>query len=221
MNIKDIFDKSEDGTLNYEQFVATAEGAGAKFTDLNEGKYVSKKKYEDELAGKVSEIETLSGTITTRDTDLAELQKKLEEAGADAGKLESLTAEFEALKGKYDEDAKAYKSKLKKQAYEFAVKEFANGQKFTSNAAKRDFIQSMIAKDLKMENDTILGAQDFMKAYSDNNSDAFVVDVPEPEVEAPKPQFVTTTPGAEDITPNVANEFVNAMHFSGVRPLPE
>lgn len=221
MDIKELFDKAENGTLTYEQFTEAAKEAGAKFTDLNEGKYVSKRKYEDELAGKASEIETLNGTLTTRDTDLEELKRKLEEAGADTDKLASLTAEFDALKGKYDEDAKNYKAQLKKQAYEFAVKEYANGQKFTSNAAKRDFIQSMIAKDLKMEKDRILGAEDFRQAYGEENADAFVIDTPDPEPDTPKPQFVTTTPGAEDITPNVANDFVSAMHFSGVRPMPE
>ena len=221
MDIKALFEQSEDGTLNYEQFMELAKEGGAKFTDLSEGNYVSKKKYEDEIAGKASEIETLSGTITTRDTDLAELQKKLEEAGADAEKLASITSEFDALKSKYDEDAKAYKSQLKQQAYEFAVKEFANGQKFTSNAAKRDFTQSMIAKGLKMENGTILGAQDFVKMYSEQNEDAFMKDEPEPIVESIKPQFVSSTQGAEDVTPNTANDFINAMHFSGVRPAPE
>lgn len=217
MDIKELFDNSEDGTLTYEQFTEAAKTAGAKFTDLNEGNYVSKKKYEDELASKASEIETLSGTLTTRDTDLAELQKKLEEAGVDADKLASLTADFDALKGKYDEDSKAYKAQLKKQAYEFAVKEFASNQKFTSNAAKRDFINSMIAKDLKMENDTILGAHDFMQAYSEANQDAFVTEQPKQEPEPPKPQFITQTQGTEEYSPDPTNEFMNAMHFTGVR----
>jgi len=218
MDIKELFDNADNGTLNYEQFVEAAQQAGAKFTDLNEGKYVSKKKYEDELAGKVSEIETLNGTLSTRDTDLAELQKRLEEVGVDGDKLAKLTADFDALKGKYDEESKAYKNQLKKQAYEFAVKEFANGQKFSSNAAKRDFIQSMIAKDLKMEGDNILGALDFVKAYSENNADAFIEDKSEPEYNATKPQFITQTQGAIDVTPDVTSEFMNAMHFTNIRP---
>ena len=221
MDIKELFEQSEDGTLNYEQFSELAKESGAKFTDLNEGKYVSKKKYEDELAGKVSEIETLSGTITTRDTDLAELKKKLEEAGSNGEELASITREFDALKEKYDADAKAYKTQLKQQAYEFAVKEFANGQKFSSNAARRDFVQSMIAKGLKMEDGNILGAQDFVKMYSEQNADAFVKEEPEPIQDIIKPQFVSSTQGAEDVTPNTANDFINAMHFNGVRPMPE
>ena len=217
MDIKELFDKAEGGVLSYEQFTEAAKEAGAKFTDLNEGKYVSKKKYEDELAGKASEIETLNGTISTRDTDLADLQKKLTEAGADADKLASITAEFEALKGKYDEESKNYKAQLKKQKYEFAVKDFANSQKFSSNAAKRDFIQSMIAKDLKMENDSILGAMDFVQAYSQNNADAFLKEEPS-EPEQPKPQFITSTQGEKDSTPDPTNDFISAFHFTGVRP---
>lgn len=218
MDIKELFDKAEDGALTYEQFTEAAKEAGAKFTDLNEGKYVSKKKYEDEITAKTTEIENLTGTLSTRDTDLAELQKKMEEVGVDGDKLAKLTADFDSLNNKYKEDKKAYESRLQKQAYEFAVKEFANDKKFTSNAAKRDFIQSMLNAELKVENGAIFGAEDFAKQYAESNADAFQVErIVEPEPEAPKPQFISATRGGEDYTPDAASEFMNAMHFSGVR----
>lgn len=218
MDIKELFDKAEDGVLTYEQFTEAAKEAGAKFTDLNEGKYVSKEKFEDKLAEKVAEIETLNGTISTRDTDLAELQKRLEEVGVDGEKLAKLTADFDSLNNKYKEEKKSYEAQLQKQAYEFAVKQFANDKKFTSNAAKRDFIQSMLGADLKVENGSIFGAEDFAKQYAENNADAFLVEkAPEPEPDVPKPQFVSTTHGAEDYTPDVTSEFANAFHFAGVR----
>lgn len=191
MTIKEIFDKAQEGTLTYDQFMELSKEA--KFTDLSEGNYVSKRKYEDELATKSSEIENLTNTISTRDTDLQELQKKLEEAGTDVDKLSELTNSFNDLKGKYDNEVKRYKEQLKAQAYEFAVKDFANSQKFTSNAAKRDFIHSMIDKKLKMDNDVILGANDFVKAYSVDNSDAFVVETPAEPDSSPKPQFADST----------------------------
>ena len=50
MNIKDIFENAENGTLTYEQFSDAVSKGGAKFVDLSEGNYVSKQKYEDELA---------------------------------------------------------------------------------------------------------------------------------------------------------------------------
>lgn len=218
MTIREIFERAENGTLTFEQFEAAISGK-AKFVDLNEGNYVSRQKYDDEIATKTKEIETLNGTLSSRDTDLADLKKQLEEAGTDSNKLTELTSNLATLQGKYDEEVKSYKAQLKKQAYEFAVKDFANTQKFSSNAAKRDFINSMLAKELKMDNDTILGADDFVVAYSKDNADAFVVESdpePEPTPQDPKPTFVNPTPGG-DPAPVDSNEFAKAFNFTGVR----
>ena len=101
------------------------------------------------------------------------------------------------------------------------MKDFANGKKFTSQAAKRDFIQSMIAKELKMDKDTILGAEDFVTSYTADNADAFVVDNPNPEPKPdPKPTFVNPTPGGNP-APAESNAFSNAFHFMGVRERPK
>lgn len=218
MNVKELFDKAENGVLSWEQFETAAKSANAKFVDLNEGNYVSKHKYDDDISARDTQITTLNSTISTRDKDLNDLKTQLKNAGTDATKLSDLTAQFDTLKSKYDTDTKAFKDQLKQQAYEFAVKDFANGKKFTSNAAKRDFIQSMIAKNLKIENDRIIGADDFVSMYSEANADAFVVEQPTPQTpEPPKPQFVNSTPGGN---PSQAeqNAFVNAFHFTGVRP---
>lgn len=223
-DVKELFDQAEDGTLSYEQFMELAKSNNVKFVDLNEGGYVSKNKYEAELDAKVKEIETLNGTISTRDTDLETLKQQLADAGADTTKLNELTAQFQALQSKYDDDSKAYKKQLSQQAYEFAVKEFAGTKKFSSQAAKRDFIQAMISKQLKMDNDSILGADDFVKVYTEANEDAFlheedylddVFDTDEPQ--DTKPQFVGSTPGAEDLhTSDPTGGFLNAFHFTSM-----
>lgn len=222
MNIKELFEQSENGTLNYEQFEALATNAGAKFADLSEGAYVSKHKYESELSAKTKEIETLSGTISTRDTDLANLKKQLEAAGTDASKLEELNTQLSTLQNTYTETTKKYEAQLAAQAYEFAVKEYAAGTKFTSQAAKRDFIQSMIAENLKLKDGQIIGADDFVKSYTENNADAFVVEGPgtEPKEPEPLPQFVGSTPGGQP-APVDSNAFSDAFHFTGVRPIPD
>lgn len=217
MGIKDFFDKAENGVLTYEQFEAAAKAANAKFVDLSSGEYVSKHKYDSDLAAKSSEIETLTGTITKRDQDLQSLKQQLDAAGADSQKLQDVNASLTALQTKYNDDTANYKKQLEKQAYEFAVREFANGKKFTSNAAKRDFVQSMIAKELKVENNTILGAEDFVTAYTKDNSDAFVVDTP-PAPEKDKPKFVDPTPGSEP-PEGSGNPFM--FNFSGVRAKPD
>ncbi len=228
-DLRELFNQAEDGVLSYDQFMELAQANNVNLVDLDEGGYVSKNKYESELDARTREIETLTGTISTRDTDLEALKKKLEEAGTDATKLTDLTSQFESLKGKYDADTKAYKEQLKKQAYEFAVREFAGTKNFSSQAAKRDFIQSMIAKDLKMENNTILGADDFVKAYTENNEDAFITEYVPDDDDADyfyggketKPQFVSSTSGAEDAhTSDPTGGFLNAFHFTPVRPIP-
>ncbi len=87
---------------------------------------------------------------------------------------------------------------MEEQEYEFAVKEYANGKEFSSQAAKRDFVRSLLDEKLKMKSGTIIGADDFAKAYAEENADAFVTKT-EPTPAAPKetkPQFVGSTPGA-------------------------
>ena len=223
MNIKELFDKAENGTLTYEQFEAAATAGKAKFTDLSEGNYVSKQKYESDLAAKGKEIETLNGTISTRDTDLADLKQKLAAAGTDAAKLEELNTQLSTLQSNYSEATKKYEEQLKHQAYEFAVREFAASKKFTSQAAKRDFTQSMIAENLNFKDNKILGAEDFVKAYTENNADAFVIEPTDPPAPTPQstplPQFAGPTPGGQP-APIESNAFANAFHFTGVRPAP-
>lgn len=222
--IDEIFKDAENGTLTLEQFNAQAKKLNAKFADLSEGGYVSKNKHDDEISSLNKQIETLNGTITTRDNDLASIKKKLEETGtADAEKLNAVTNDLNSLKTKYENDTKAYKEQLETQAYEFAVKEFAGGQKFSSSAAKRDFTNQMIQAKLKMKDGAILGATDFVELYSKENADAFLKEDPKPaDNPAPTPgapHFVAPTPGGEP-APGTGNSFLDAFHFQTVRPMP-
>lgn len=202
MKIEDVFNGSEALTL--EQFRSKL--GDAKFVDLSEGNYVSKKKYEDDLAAKVKEVETLNGTISTRDKDLADLQTKLAEAGTDAEKLATLNTQFTDLQSKYDAEVKNYKAQLSKQAYEFAAREYAGKQKFTSEAARRDFIRELNEAGLKMDKNGIMGADDFKTRYAEANKDAFVVENPAPATPEPAkstPQFVGSTPGDPSSQPKM------------------
>ncbi len=216
MTIEELFKKSESGTLTYDQFVTLSEGA--KFTDLSEGNYVSKQKYTDELANRDTRITTLTDTIATRDTDLASLQEQLKNAGTDTEKLNEVNSKFADLQKQYDKDTKAYQKQLKEQAYQFAVKEFANSKKFTSNAAKRDFINSMLSKNLQVENDRIIGAEDFVSMYSQENADAFVVESENNGQAHQKPMFVASTQDTNPVPEDSTGGFSKAFHFNYVHP---
>ncbi len=198
MLLKEIFDKatSENGALTLEEFERIAKENKAKFTDLSEGKYVDRQKYEDDLAKKDTEITSLNDTITSRNADLEQLKTQLKDAGSDAGKLEELNSNLTALQAKYDADTAALQTKLSTQAYEFAVRDYAGKQKFSSEAARRDFTRSMIDKKLPMEDGAIMGADDYMKAYAKANADAFIQKESAPK--APAPEFVGSATGGKD-----------------------
>lgn len=214
MNLKDIFDKAENGVLSYEQLTAAITEGKAKFVDLSEGGYVDKQKYTDDLAARDTRITTLDNTLKTRDADLADLRTQLENAGTDATKLNDLTTQLSALQKKYDDDTAAYQKRLQDQAYKYAVNEFADKQKFTSQAAKRDFIATMMAKEFKMENDVIIGATDFVTAYTKENADAFVKEDGTPGT--PKPHFVNPTEPQNGSAGDDGTPF--KFNFTGVRP---
>lgn len=198
-DLKEIFESAENGTLTYEQFVEAAKAVGAKFKDVSSGEYVSKAKYEADLEAKAGEIKTLNDTITTRDTDLANLKSQLESAGTDATKLETLSNDMKKLQGKYDADVKKYQEQLQKQAYEFAVKEYANTLQFSSEAAKRDFTTQLTKAELKMEEGKLIGAADFKEMYSANNADAFKIETPAtPPAPEPTPRFAGPAPGSQE-----------------------
>lgn len=212
--LKELFGEEP---LTFEQFSQAVSAKGYKLADLSTGNYVGKHKYDDEISAKDDAIKDLKAQIKTRDADIQGLKDQISAGGDNETKLQDLTAQLEKLQGDYDTAKREYENKLGKQSYEFAVREFANNQQFTSNAAKRDFINEMISENLKMKNGSIIGADDFMKVYSEANSDAFVVDNPEPEPQPtpePKPTFVQPT--APQI-PGNENPFESAFQFSGIR----
>lgn len=213
--IEEIFKKSESGTLTYEQFKELSDGM--KFADISKGDYVSKAKFDSEISNRDEQIKQLNSTISVRDNDLADLQKKLEDAGNDATKLAELNTNFTDLQNKYENEVKEYKAQLESQKYEFAVNNLANTKRFTSGAAKRDFIHSLLDNKLAMEGDNIVGVDDFITKYSAENADAFVV---EEQTSSPNdnklPTFAASTQGTQPANDNVPkNPF--GWNFQGVR----
>lgn len=208
----------ESGAITWEQFSAGVTAKGFKLADLSKGDYVDKNKYEDAVSSRDTRITELSNQITTRDTDIANLKKNLEDGTKDSSaKVADLTNQLAKLQGDYTSAKADYEAKLNKQAYEFAVKEYAGSKKFTSNAAKRDFINEMISANLKIKDNALVGVDEFVEKYSKENADAFVVENPVPEPKPdPKPTFIQPTP----TTPSPAGEdnpFTKAFNFTAVR----
>lgn len=156
-----------------------------RFADLSEGGYVSRSKYDDKVNGLTQQVTDLQGQITQRDADLAGLNEQLTAAQADAGKLAEAQTQLSTLQSKYDKDSKAWETKNAKQAYEYAIRERANELKFTSAAAKKDFIREAIAQEFKRDGETLLGYTDFVAKYQESDPGAFVQETPPADPPAP------------------------------------
>ena len=181
---KEAFDK--DVLENYKTS-AEVDGIRAKLTNAE--------KERDDIKGKYDT------DIKQRDTDLKTLQTQLKDAGVDKDKLEELQTSVTDWQSKYETAKTDYDKQIAKQKYEFAVKENVEKIKFSSNSAKKAFLSELLSKELKMENDKILGFTDFVDAYKVADADAFVKEE-EPdnnnEPPASKPKFADKGNPAKD-----------------------
>jgi len=214
--LKNIFATAENGQMTYDQLTSALTAKGIKIANLSDGGYVSKQKYDDELKARDTRITTLDETIKTRDADLQKLQTSLD--GADVDSLKKASKDLADLQKKYDKETKAYEAQLSQQAYEFAVREFAGSKNFTSKAAKRDFVKSMIAENLTMKDGKIIGADDFVSSYQKENDDAFVVEQTSAPAE-PKPTFVASTAQSTSASEDQTGGFASAFHFTPINPI--
>lgn len=126
--------------------------------------------------------------IKQRDADIKDLQTKLKNAGTDAEKLKNLETDLATLQTNYDTAKTDYEKKLADQAYEFAIKEKVAGLKFTSNSAKKAFLADIKADPLKMKDGDLIGFDDYVSKYKEQDAGAFVTEQTDPET---KPHFTS------------------------------
>ena len=140
-----------------------------KIGNLGSGNYVGKEKFD------------------AKETEIAGLKEQLKNANTEIQSykdmdIESIKQSVTDWETKYNTDTQALQEKLAKKDYEYKVKEKVSNLKFTSESAKKSFMADLIAKDLKIENDAILGFDDFVKSYKETDPNAF-------ENEQKPPQF--------------------------------
>ena len=175
------------------------------------------KKLQNTVDTLTTQVSDLQGQISQRDTDMKDLQDKLTAAQKDATKLSEVQQSLTDLQGKYDTDKKDWEAKNAQQAYEYKVRERANGLKFSSNAAHNEFIRSAIAKNFQIEGDKLLGFDDYVTSYKESDPGAFASEHEPPKADpAPQPSIVTNT---NKPVPPDAKGF--GFHFYGVRAMPK
>lgn len=138
-----------------------------KLFNLSDGEYVSKQKYLD----KEAEITTLNNELSA----LKEEAKKFET-------MEQKIKDLEANSAKEIEKVKR----------ESVAKELLSGYKFTSKLAQESALNKLLSKELKLEGDKLLGADDFMKSLQTECPEAFAND------DGGKPPVVVNTGGSHE-----------------------
>lgn len=125
--------------------------------------------------------------------------------------IEGIRQSADDWKAKYDNDIKALQDKMNAKEYEFAIKEYANQFNFTSERVKNSIIEDLKAKEFKLNDGVLLGADDYMKQLRENEPTSFVSEEPND----PLPTFTKPTGGGN---PADGPKFGFANMFTGVRP---
>lgn len=181
------------GALTYDQLLAAVTEAKLNVVNIADGSYIAKTKFDDKVATLNQQVKDLQDQVSQRDADLSNLNEQLTAAQADAGKLSEVQSSLTGLQSKYEADKQAWEHKNAQQAYEFMVRERANGLKFTSAAAKRDFVREATGKEFKVDGESLLGYDEFVTKYKADNPGAVVEDKPAEPPTQPTPTIVVPT----------------------------
>jgi hypothetical protein len=144
-----------------------------------------------------SRLDTLTAELTTANTTISEMTAKMEDmqkSGADAEGLKKQLDEALAQAAQASETAtKAQQEaaeQLKQRDYNDAITNYIRDKqlKFSSKYAEDGFISDFMKMGFKLEGDSLLGADDYLKQTAEKSPEIFA-----PGDDAPK--LVVTVPG--------------------------
>lgn len=94
--------------------------------------------------------------------------------------VEGIKKSAEDWKTKYETDTSALNNKIAQQEYEHQADKYLNKYEFSSNLVRSAVLNQFKEKKFKLENDTFLGADDFMKQLQESEPGIFKVLNPAP-----------------------------------------
>ena len=189
--LKDLFG---DGSLSFAQFVEKLGSAGdkVKLVNLKDGGYVGKDKFDamqTERDGLKIQLETANTTIQSyKDMDIDGIKQSAKD-----------------WETKYNTETQKLRDKLADMEYSRTVETAVSGLKFTSAAAKKAFVADLTAKKLTAQDGKLLGLDDFVSAYKQNDPSAFASEVPAPQFVKPSTPQQRTTDGQAEVDAFYAN----------------
>lgn len=127
-------------------------------------------------------------TIVEHEKKIAKLEQERDYEKERAEKSEEALKSFEGVDPakmneeieKYKQQAEQLKADYEKQIadrdYADLVDKAVANLKFTSNSAKKAFVAELNSDKLKVKNNTLIGFDDFVKAYKETDADAFSIE---------------------------------------------
>ena len=159
--------------------------------------------YGQDFKEKEKQIETLT-------TEKEGIQQQLEEANKQIQSfkdinVDDLNKQITEWETKYNQDTENLKNELSKKDYDYKIKDLANSLKFSSNGAKRAFLEDLKEKGLEFNEDGKLdGFDDFVNSYKETDPDTFLKEEPKED------GFVANT-GAEHEDKSEDDAFINKI----------
>ena len=182
--------------IGKEEFEKLSEETQKKFEKeefiANDGTYIPKSKF-DNLNEQKKDLEN----------QLKETNDKVQELSK--VDTEELKKQIEDLQKKYEEDTKELNSKYEAREYDIKLNDYAKDLKFSSNSARKTFMNDLKAKELKFENDKLVGFDDFVESYKETDPDAFITEKKE------EPSVQVNTGGSHDGKADSDDAFVNKV----------
>jgi hypothetical protein len=129
------------------------------------------KEYGTSIQEKDQKIDTLTTEKEGLSNQLKEANDKIKGfADVDVNKLKQEISDWET---KYNTDTENLKKEISKKDYDFKINDLVKDLQFSSNGAKKAFMEDLKAKELKFEDDKLVGYTEFLKSYKENDPNAF------------------------------------------------
>ena len=165
---------------------------GEKELIINDGTYIPKAKF-DNLNEQKKDLEN----------QLKETNDKMQELSK--VDTEELKKQIADLQTKYEEDTKALNEKYDKREYDIRLNDYAKDLKFSSNSARKSFMNELKEKELKFENDKLVGFDDFVDSYKENDPTAFI------EEKKEEPSVTVNTGDSHNDKEDTDDAFINKV----------
>lgn len=159
---------------------------------INDGTYIPKAKF-DNLNEQKKDLEN----------QLKETNDKMQELSK--VDTEELKTQIANLQKKYEEDTKSLNEKYEAREYDIKLNDYTKDLKFSSNSARKSFMSDLKAKELKFEEDKLVGFDDFVNSYKENDPSAFINEAKE------EPSVTVSTGDNHNDTGNSDDAFINKI----------